>query len=201
MAGQIIILNGAPRSGKSSIAAVIQQRFPGIWMNIGVDRHMAMTPESALPGIGLRPGGERTELEPLVATLYFALYDTIAAHSRLGLHVVADLGHHGGYATMPNLLPACAHRLRDLPVLFAGVFCPLPVIMERRRATGWHPPDDAQVPAPVQRWQEQVHHPGIYDLTLDTSLCSPEGCADRIWQALQEGTASAFERLAVRYHP
>ncbi len=35
--GQIIILNGAPRSGKSSIATVVQETFEGVWMNLGVD--------------------------------------------------------------------------------------------------------------------------------------------------------------------
>jgi chloramphenicol 3-O phosphotransferase len=34
---QIVILNGTPRSGKSSIAAVIQATFDGLWMNLGVD--------------------------------------------------------------------------------------------------------------------------------------------------------------------
>jgi len=33
--GQIIILNGAPRSGKSSIATVVQYIFAGVWMNLG----------------------------------------------------------------------------------------------------------------------------------------------------------------------
>ena len=55
--GQIVILNGAPRSGKSSIVAAIQETFDGVWMNLGVDvfvRHV--TPERYRPGIGLRPG-------------------------------------------------------------------------------------------------------------------------------------------------
>ena len=43
--GQIVILNGTPRSGKSSIAAAIQNTFEGVWMNLGVDRFKAMTPE------------------------------------------------------------------------------------------------------------------------------------------------------------
>ena len=33
--GQIIILNGAPRSGKSSIVTVIQETFDGVWLNLG----------------------------------------------------------------------------------------------------------------------------------------------------------------------
>jgi chloramphenicol 3-O-phosphotransferase len=41
-------------------------------MNMGVDRFMQMTPARYQPGIGLRPGGERPDLEPLVAILYAA---------------------------------------------------------------------------------------------------------------------------------
>lgn len=48
--GQIVILNGAPRSGKSSIASVIQNTFEGVWMNLGVDRFKQMTPERYQPG-------------------------------------------------------------------------------------------------------------------------------------------------------
>src|SRR5450755_2019089 len=71
--GQIIILNGTPRSGKSSIALAIQETFEGVWMNLGVDRFKPMTPERYQPGIGLRPGGERPDLEPLVVVLYRAM--------------------------------------------------------------------------------------------------------------------------------
>ena len=63
--GQLVILNGPPRSGKSSIAAAIQNSFEGVWMNLGVDRFMAMTPKRYQHGIGLRPGGERPDLEPV----------------------------------------------------------------------------------------------------------------------------------------
>ncbi|HEX8683999.1 MAG TPA: hypothetical protein VF707_16890, partial [Ardenticatenaceae bacterium] len=103
--GQIVVLNGAPRSGKSSIAAIIQNTFDGVWMNLGVDGFMQMTPPQYQPGIGLRPGGEREDLEPLVARLYRAMYDSIAAHSRLGLNVVVDVGHHDAYAVPRGILP------------------------------------------------------------------------------------------------
>ena len=96
--GQIVVLNGAPRSGKSSIVAAIQETFDGPWMNLGVDafvRHI--TPRCYRSGIGLRPGGERPELEPLVPVFYAGMYESIAAHSRLGLNVVVDVGHHDAY--------------------------------------------------------------------------------------------------------
>ena len=66
MAGQIIVLNGTPRAGKSSIAHAIQDGFDGVWMNLGLDKFKKATPERFQPGIGLRPAGERPDLEPLV---------------------------------------------------------------------------------------------------------------------------------------
>jgi chloramphenicol 3-O phosphotransferase len=196
--GQIVILNGPPRSGKSSIAVAIQSTFEGVWMNLGVDRFKAMTPDRYQPGIGLRPGGERPDLEPFIVTLYQAMYESIAAHSRLGLNVVVDVGHHDAYSAPRGILPDCARRLTGLPVLLVGVRCPIEVIMERRRATwGAGNAADGSVPEPVQRWQRAVHEPGIYDLEVVTSPLSPEECARLIRERLENGPPpSAFRRLA-----
>jgi chloramphenicol 3-O phosphotransferase len=196
--GQIVILNGPPRSGKSSIAAAIQNTFEGVWMNLGVDRFKAMTPDRYQPGIGLRPGGERPDLEPLIVVLYRAMYDAIAAHSRLGLNAVVDVGHHDAYSVPRGVLPDCARRLTGLPVLFVGVHCPLANIVERRRATwGAGDADGGSVPEPVRRWQQAVHVPGIYDLEVDTSVLNSEACAEMIRERLENGPLpSAFQRLA-----
>ncbi len=203
--GQIVILNGAPRSGKSSIVAVIQETFDGLWMNLGVDTSvMHVTPKRYRPGIGLRPGGERPDLEPLVPVLYAAMYESIAAHSRLGLNAVVDVGHHDAYAVPRHILADSARRLAGLPVLFVGVRCPIEVIMERRHVP--QPgrehqyligtPDDP-IPLPIRRWQDEVHTPGVYDLEVDTSLLTPEACAEAIRKRLTEGPpGSAFHRFA-----
>ena len=160
---------------------------------------MRMTPARFMPGMGLRPGGERPDLEPLVATLYGALYESIATHSRAGLNVVVDVGHHDAYAVPRHILPGCARRLGGLPVLFVGVRCPVETIMERRRATGWKVGGaaDEPVPRPVLLWQKEVHTPGIYDLEVDTSVLSPEECASAIRRRLDHGPPpSAFRQLA-----
>jgi len=196
--GQIVILNGTPRSGKSSIATVIQNTFDGVWMNLGVDRFKQMTPERYQPGIGLRPGGERRDLEPLIAILYHAMYGAIAQHSRLGLNVVVDVGHHDAYSVPRGILPNCARQLTGLPVLFVGVRCPLEVIMERRRAT-WHVDStyERSIPGPVSLWQQAVHVPGIYDLEVDTSVLSSEECTDVIRQRIVNGPPPlAFQLLS-----
>lgn len=197
--GQIVILNGAPRSGKSSIVAVIQETFAGPWMNLGVDTFKErVAPQRYSPGIGLRPGGEAPELEPLIVRFYAAMYESIAAHSRLGLNVVVDVGHHDAYSVPRGILADCARRLDGLPALLVGVRCPLEVITARRRSTGWDDgnPTDPPVPGAV-RWQKEVHQPGIYDLEVDTSLLSPEECARAIQQHLDSGPEpTAVRRLA-----
>lgn len=197
--GHIIILNGAPRSGKSSIAREIQRNFDGVWVNIGVDSQIASLPYRYRPGIGLRPGGGLPEVEALVPALYAALYKSIGAHSRLGLNVVTDVGHHGARPCPPSMLTQCAARLRGLPVLFVGVRCPVEVIMARRsqdnsgRYVSAAPGDP--VPEPVLLWEDEVHRHGGYDLEIDTSVLTPAACASVIQQWRRSG-ASAFERLA-----
>jgi chloramphenicol 3-O phosphotransferase len=196
--GQIVVLNGAPRSGKSSIAAAIQESFDGPWLNLGVDVARAMTPPRWQPGVGLRPGDQAHPAAPHVPVLYAALYDSIAAHSRLGLNVVVDVGHHD-----VDLLADCARRLAGLPVLFVGVRCPIEVIMARRDASpaGSYATssEDGGIPEPVLRWQRDVHEPGIYDLEVDTSDLSPAKCAEAIRRRLEDAEApTAFRRLAAR---
>jgi len=197
--GQIVILNGPPRSGKSSVAGAIQARFEGVWMNLGVDFFKRMTPARFQPGIGLRPGGERPDLEPTVVTLYRGMYAAIAAHSRLGVNVVVDTVHHDSYSVPRHILRTCARQLLGLPVLFVGVRCPVAVAMERRRATwggeGYN--QGGTVEDPVGLWHEAVHTPGIYDLEIDTSVLRPEECADLISTRLAGGPPPlAFPYLA-----
>lgn len=196
--GKIIVLNGAPRSGKSSIASVIQQTFDGIWMSTGVDQFMRMTPTKLLPGIGLRPGGERPDLESSIRVMYYALYESIAVQSQLGLNVVVDVGHHDNYSVPRGILFDCARILEGLPALLVGIRCPLDEIMRRRELTGYKGYDESgSIPAPILLWQESVHSPGIYDFEVDTSMHSAEECAALINnQILDDSPVTAFHRLA-----
>lgn len=175
-------------------------------MNLGVDAwNERITPPSFRPGIGLRPGGgERPDIEALIPALYAALFDSIAAHSRHGLNVVADLGLHEAYAESKGVLLDAAQRLSGLPVLFIGVHCPLDIIMRRRNAgqdgrnyvTG--SVDDP--PAPVRLWSRAAHTPGVYDLEVNTADLTPEACALAIRQRLgASATApSVFQQLATQ---
>jgi len=108
------------------------------------------------------------------------------------------VGHHDAYAVPQGILADSARRLDGLPVLLVGVRCPIEVIMERRRNTGWGDGSSADMPEPgVVRWQCEVHRLGIYDLEIDISLLSSEECAQAIRRHLEDGPGpSAFRRLA-----
>jgi chloramphenicol 3-O phosphotransferase len=204
--GTIVVLNGTPRSGKSSIAGAIRESWSGLWMNLGVDvlsEHVV--PERYRPGIGLRPGGERPDLEAHVPALYDALYGSVVACARSGLNVVVDVGHHDDYSEPLGILGRVARTLQDFPAYFVGVRCPVEVITARRDA-GATGRDDRYVgsgpggivPDVVLRWERAVHHPGIYDLEVDTSAHSPGACAEAIRHRLDGGPPSAFAELARR---
>lgn len=148
-------------------------------MNFGVDAMMAITPERFRPGIGLRPGGERPDLEPAVAGLYIGLFEAIAGFSRNGVNVVSDLGIHDFYSRPLGVWAAMERRLAGLPLLRVGVTCPIETIMARRNADpqgGFYAAGEG-VPEPVRRWQEAVHAGKTYDLTVDTGAMSPQECA------------------------
>jgi chloramphenicol 3-O phosphotransferase len=196
--GQIVILNGAPRSGKSSIGRAILDGSSGVWVNLGVDSSVTSIAERLRPGIGLRPGGKQPDLEGLVTVLYAALYESIAAHARIGVNVAVDVGHHESYSRPLHILSDSAHRLTGLAVLFVGVHCPIDVIWQRREHS-WNQKRetaDETLMAAVNRWQDAVHDHGGYDLEVDTSVKTPAQCAQAISTRLAYGPpGTAFERL------
>jgi chloramphenicol 3-O phosphotransferase len=212
--GTIVVLNGTPRSGKSRIAAAVQESSDSLWLTFGVDAMAEVIPPGVRPGIGLRPGGERPDLEDVVVTLFAALYSAVAAWSRAGINVVVDVGHHDDYSKTLGILTRTAGLLQGLPAYFIGVRCPVEVIMARRDAD---PGDaghaggqggryvtskpDGSIPDVVSRWERAVHDVGVYDLEVDTSAATPEACAAAILGRVNEGPPVAFVTIAELYEP
>ena len=197
--GTIVVLNGTPRSGKSRIAAALQKSSDSLCLTFGVDAMAGATPARLRPGIGLRPGGERPDLEDAVAGLFGALYSAVAAWSRAGITVIVDVGHHDDYSKPLGILARTAVLLQGLPAYFVGVRCPVEVIMTRRDAD----PEgdyvtsnpDGSIPGVIFRWERAVHDPGVYDLEVDTSTLSPEVCAAAILGRVNQGPPVAFTTI------
>jgi chloramphenicol 3-O phosphotransferase len=203
--GTIVVLNGTPRSGKSRIAGAVQASSDALWLSFGVDAMADVIPSGLRPGIGLRPGGERPELEDVVVKLFEVLYAAVAAWSRAGINVVVDVGHHDDYSRPLGVLPRTAVLLQGLPAYFIGVRCPVEIVMARRDAAPGGADSqggryvtsepDGSIPDVIFRWERAVHNPGTYDLEVDTSRSSPEACAAAIVRRVDEGAPVAFETI------
>lgn len=211
--GQIILLHGAPRSGKSSILDVIQNTFDGPWMNLGFDTFVfQVRPKHYLPGgkyARLGPhywehGPGTDEMRHILgshsAALLAGMYASIAAHSRLGFNVVADVVHPD--TSHHQIFEEAVRALARLPVLFVGVNCPLATIAERRKtpAAGRQMASDDQLIPPIARWWDREIHVGkTYDLEVDTSLLGPAECAEAVRMRLEQGVnQTVFAELAQR---
>lgn len=143
-------------------------------------------------------------MEDWVPILYAALYESVAAHARLGLNVVMDVNHHDSYSSASSILGDCARRLADLPVLFVGVRCPVEVIWARREATWGQQRElvDEGVRAAVELAERTTHAHGGYDLEVDTSIDTSQRCAELIAARLAEGPPGCgFSRLAAGQKP
>ncbi|MFA7413252.1 MAG: chloramphenicol phosphotransferase [Rhizobium sp.] len=197
--GQIVILNGVPRSGKASVAKAIQSRFPGLWMNLGLD-----TTGRFLPGIGIHQGGERPDLQNVLPLFLAARWESIALYSRLGLNVVADLGLDGGYPRAPGLISDCARRMASFPVLFVRVFCLSETARRReqdeagRKGLHVRAGDAHMAPSQGGRFDREVQRPKLFDMTVDTDVLTSRECADAILEQLDRGIPrpTALERAA-----
>ena len=182
----IILLNGTSSSGKTTLVRAWQQAMATPYLDAGLDRFLWM-----LPGRYLKQPlwddvlGLATEAGETGHRLVHGMHRAIAALLRAGNYVVAD-----HVLVEPEWVTDCANVLADLPAWLIGVRCPLPVLVERERSRG----DRTLGQAAAQH--ERVHAHGVYDFEVDTSLMSPEECADAIIRQIKVTPPFALRTLA-----
>jgi len=158
--GACVVLNGASSSGKTSIALALHDRWPGPLQISGIDTFLLCQAESFF---GIAGSGGRGA----------------ALRAQLG----TDIIEAPGFTRVPSVVDG--HEAFDivagLDVVWVGVHCPTEVIEQRERDRGDRIVGQARGHAhPVHSWTD-------YDLEVDTSLLSPDGCA-----------ASVFDEMARR---
>ena len=175
--GQIIFLNGASSSGKSTVAKALQEALEEPYMHVSVDRFFEM----------LHPRYMDMELpRELMIAVMEGFQRSVAALASTGNNVIVDHVLAG-----KRFLRECVELMGDMPVIFVGVRAPLDVLKQRELERG-----DRHVGLAEFQF-ERVHQDIIYDIEIDTSASSPEECARQIIDALRaERTGpSAFARI------
>lgn len=188
--GNIIVLNGASSSGKTSIVNALQEMLEAPYLDAGIDKFIFMLPKRYLD----RPLwdevlGLADQAGPAGHMLVSGMHHAIVALARAGNNVLAD-----HVLVEPAWLIECADLFGDLPAYFIGVRCPLPVLEQRERER------QNRTPGQARAQFDLVHAHGIYDLEVDTSLSSPMECALHITRRMQASTPpDAFKRLRQIY--
>lgn len=182
-AGQMILLNGASSSGKSSLARAVQAKIDRPFWHISIDH---LRDSGVLPSARIKSGefSWRAMREPF----FIGFEQSLLAYLRAGNSLIVE-------HIMES--EAWLHRLVGMlagqDVFFVGVHCPLEELERRELARGDRPIGDAR------RDFFRIHEYCLYDFEVD-SLIEPEQNAVALiaaWQA--RGRPSAFERLSARF--
>jgi chloramphenicol 3-O phosphotransferase len=187
--GTIILLNGASSSGKTSILRALQELMPEPYLDAGIDKFLWMLPKRYLDrpfwdevlGLNVRAG-------QVGHVLISGMHHAIAALSRAGNPVVAD-----HVLVEPCWVAECTGLFADLPAYLVGIRCPLHVLEEREKQR------KDRTCGQAREQFEVVHAHVVYDLEVDTSVSTPQECAQQVRARLQAGDPpQAFRRLAER---
>ncbi|GIO31296.1 MULTISPECIES: phosphotransferase-like protein [Paenibacillus] len=165
--GNIIFLNGVTSSGKTSIVDVIQSRSEKFFYVVANDLFEQMIGNKYL----------QEDYWKYLSEAIWMMYHTARLFSDLGKNVLVD----GILVERPELKPHY-DKVREIfagyPFDIVEVFCPLEVCRQRNRERHDRTEDQSE-------WQSQLMADNIhYSCSVDTSLFSPEECAETIIKAL-----------------
>lgn len=173
---QVIFLNGASSSGKTTLSRALQRRLTLPYIYLAEDMFFGAFPPHAYP--------------PDEAYRYgWRLYNGFTQCTRTLVDcenlLIVDTA-----AWVPGSLPGFVNALWDKRVFAVGVHCPLEILEAREQQRG-----DRGV-GMARRQFEAVHQNALYDFELDTSLADADTCAERVIQSMQEmQVPDAFARM------
>ena len=200
--GQAILLNGTSSAGKTTLAKALQQKLNEPHLYVALDQYRDSLPDK-YRGLNSPPGTlgyDGLNVVPIeledgrkITSIKFGDYGKKVLHGmrlsaaalvRNGLNIIID-----DILLEPAFLEDYLEIFSDLNIYFIGLFCDLKVA-EKREASRL-----GRFPGTAESQLEVCHAHGVYDLSVDTSILSPEECATRIIARLDAGKPEAFQKL------
>jgi chloramphenicol 3-O phosphotransferase len=174
LAGRVVLLNGTPSSGKTTLVQALREVLePPCW-NLSLDAFRKGYLDRQWDS---SRGPWWTAHERNLFRLLLAGYlGSLRAMALVGHHVIAEA------VILPDTRALYLDTLADLDVFLVGVRCPLGVAQERERARS-----DRVKGVPIELDVPEfdlVHSHGPYDAEVDTSLMTVAECVDAIRTSL-----------------
>lgn len=172
VAVDVIVLNGASSSGKSTIARQLQSVLAESFLGFSVDTFVdALPPASGAEQQGIVVAADGVvSVDQQFRRLEAGWYQGLAAIARSGVGVIIDEVFLGGTRSQQRLESA----LSGLAVAWIGVRCDLEVAVAREAARRDRTPGMAESQATI------VHQGVHYDLEIDTTTHTAQACAAEI---------------------
>lgn len=178
--GHIILLNGTPSSGKTTVARALWDELePPHWYRSLDDFRQGYQERHWL-----------ADPRPLFERVFRGFVRSIAEMAWAGHSVITEA------VILPGNADTYLDALEGLTVVLVGVRCPLSVAQqrERQRTDRLGGPIDLAVPD-----FDAVHRDVPYDIDFDTSIVKTAGAVRRVRARLSSGEAlTAFDLLRAR---
>lgn len=178
----ILFLNGTSSAGKTSIAQALQATLDDPYLYFSADIRKTLLPPFR-EGLGW-------SVEEILTRLRDGYYGCLAAFYQSGNCVITDQA-----IEKPEWMGVLAEMLAPTRTFLIGVRCPLEVAEQRERERG------DRTLGLVQGHFHLVHQVGIYDLEVDSSLLTPQECAERIRVYIADHEPTALQRIAALAEP
>lgn len=167
MQGRIIFLNGVTSSGKTSIVEALQERDDVFFYVVANDLFQEMVGDKFL----------REDYWKYLSEVIIMMYHTAKLYSDMGKNVLID----GILVERDEIKPhyqQLMEILKENPLDIVEVYCPLDICRERNIARGdrYETQSDEQHELMAQNIK--------YSFRVDTSVNSPEECAEMIVKEL-----------------
>ena len=178
----IVVLNGASCSGKTTLARELQLTFREPYLRFGTDTVHSMLPTRIA-------GGKKTQNEHIVRTAVLGMHRCAATFADAGNNVIVD-------TVMLNResVVECAHTLASYRAFFVGLFCGDDELRRRASDRGG---DMVNISLQQARY---VHTYSIYDLKINTEGKPPSVMAEQVRNLVNgRTTPEAFRRLNDKY--
>ena len=202
--GTIIFLNGSSSSGKTSIAKELQKLFDVPVLHMGIDNFLFMMPqeerwfkriqepEQTFNGPAFAFVKRIEDDKPVVAVefgpwgekLVSGMYEAMGAMVRQEFTIIVD-----DVIFSKENLNRAVRSFKQFKTYFIGVKCPLEVLEKREK-------ERSDRAINMARHQYKVVHTfSPYDFEVDTSVLTPQECAQKIKSFMDTHEPEIFRSL------